>query len=235
MGQTGSTEGPHAADQSRHAPEPAYCTPSRLQLFGLTAVVACVGSIFAVGALAIARPDLSISSDPISEYVHGRFSYVQIVVFFAVGVASAGIAGGLHCVLLPPRLSRLSAIALAIWSVGMMVAGVIDIEDQHFGTSEGAIHDITVTIAFLMLFVAAVIAARARPRPLRHRRSWPVVTGAWAVGIGVTLLLTGVADGTPWFGLAERALALVAVTWLIYLGTGLLVASPGHAAQDSRA
>jgi len=35
----------------------------------------------------LARPDLSVSNDPISEYVMGHLSYVQIAVFFTVGVS----------------------------------------------------------------------------------------------------------------------------------------------------
>jgi hypothetical protein len=199
--------------------KPSYCTPLRLRLLGLGAIAACGASIVAVGSLALARPDLSISSDPISEYVHGPYSFVQVAVFFAVGISSAGIAGGLRCVLLPMRLSRIAAVGVGVWAVGMMIAGVVDVEDEHFGTNQGAIHDAIVTVAFLMLFVAAFTAARARPGP--HQRWWTPLSWAWAISLGVTLLLTGLLDRTPWFGLAERVLALVAVTWLMYLGVGL--------------
>lgn len=199
--------------------KPAHCTPARLQALGLSAVAACGASIVAVASLAVARPDLSISSDPISEYVHGPYSYVQVAVFFAVGVSSMGVAGGLRCVLAPLRLGRIAAAALGVWAVGMIVAGVIDVEDEHFGTRQGAIHDATVTVAFLMLLAAAVTAAISLRRP--PQRGWTPLSWAWAISLGTTLLLTGVLDGTAWFGLAERVLALVAITWLIYLGAGL--------------
>jgi hypothetical protein len=84
------------------------------------AQVALVGAAGAVLALAVLRPDLDLAADPISEYVHGPFSAVQIAVFFAVGLASVVIAHAMRRALWDrDRLQVTSSLTWA-WAIGSL-------------------------------------------------------------------------------------------------------------------
>jgi len=178
--------------------------------------LALLGSAGSVMGLAILRPDLDISRDPISEYVHGPFAFVQIAVFFAVGAASIVIALALWQVGASGK-GRLTAILTFVWGVGILIAGLIDVEDRVLGTDEGAIHDLVVKAAFVVLLGAAVTAVRHTPPRSRER----AIAAALVLVMGGAIVLTATTEGGRWFGLTERILAATAVAWLLVVGSRL--------------
>jgi hypothetical protein len=175
------------------------------------AQVALVGAAGAVVTLAILRPDLDIAADPISEYVHGPFSVVQIVVFFAVGLASMVIAHAMRDALRERDRWQVTSSLTWAWAIGIVIAGFVDVEDQYFGTEAGSIHDFVAKAAFVLLALAGWSAIRLTPPRTRERHGATVLAAAMTAA----LLVTGVHEGTRWFGLAERALAGVGLLWLV--------------------
>jgi hypothetical protein len=178
-------------------------------------LVACAASVV---ALALLRPDLDISQDPISEYVHGPFAYVQVAVFFAVGASSIVIAAGLGRAGGSERgRGRVTAALTLAWAVAIIIAGLIDVEDQILNTEKGAVHDLVAKTAFIVLFGAAVTAVRHTPRHSPRR----IVAGGVAAAMGAALAFTAATDGGRWFGLTERVLAGTAIAWLVLVGSQL--------------
>jgi hypothetical protein len=187
--------------------------------FANLVLVACAASVV---ALALLRPDLDISQDPISEYVHGPFAYVQVAVFFAVGASSIVIAAGLWRAGGSERGrgrggGGVTAALTLAWAVAIIIAGLIDVEDQILNTEKGAVHDLVAKTAFIVLFGAAVTAVRHTPRHSPRR----IVAGGMAAAMGAALAFTAATDGGRWFGLTERVLAGTAIAWLVLVGSQL--------------
>jgi len=182
-----------------------------------------------VALLALARPDLSISNDPISEYVHGPHSYVQIAVFFTVGVSSLALARGAWLTS-AGRRARAAALLVAVWGVGMILGGIIDVEDQIWRTEQGAVHNVVVKIAFLAVTGAMALVVRWRRRPASEApgkaRALRIDSPGWVALTTVALTAAAVLQGGRWFGVAQRVLAGSVVAWLIRAGLHLMVASP---------
>jgi hypothetical protein len=177
--------------------------------------------VLSVAFLAIARPDLTVSDDPMSEYVHGPYSYVQVAVFFVIALSSALFARRLWCVAGGSWRSRVPAILLSFWAVGIAVAGCFDAEDRVLGTGQGAVHNAAVTVAFVMALLAMALR-RDGPAPTSRllRANAPV----WTLVTGIALVATAILADRPGFGLAERFLAAVVVAWLITTGQWLMSA-----------
>lgn len=182
-----------------------------LLALSIISFVGFVSSALAVVSLAVLRPELSISNHPISEYAHGPYSWVQFSVFLVVGFASLTLAAAVR--LLEPRQKwpRLTQLMLGLWGVGMIVAGMVDVEDQVFATDQGVVHRIVVELAFGSLLGAMVLMNHL---PLVGRRHALGTSHVWTLVGTTALVLTAMLDGGRWYGLAQRLLAGTAVMWL---------------------
>jgi len=191
-----------------------------------------------VTLLALARPDLSVSNDPISEYVHGPHSYVQIAVFFTVGVSSLALARGAWLTS-AGRRTRSAALLVALWGVGMLLGGIIDVEDQIWRTDQGVVHNVVVKIAFLAVGGAMALVVRWRRRPAAEgpRERWlpRLDSPRWLALTTVALTTAAVLQGGRWFGMAQRVLAGSVVAWLVCAGLHLFDARPAAEGLSARA
>jgi hypothetical protein len=163
-----------------------------------------------------------------SEYVHGPYSWIQIMVFFLVGSASLGVARQA-----PTR--RGSGLVserpfLIVWAIGMIVAGLVDVEDQLFDTEQGAVHNLVVKVAFVALLVAACFERRRSGNVVRGVRSWLTLL------LAVAMVATAILDGEQGYGAAQRALGSVALIWIIsyaHRGRGATDTGPGPVPSPS--
>jgi len=170
----------------------------------ILAVVALLTAGAVVLVLARLRPDLPITNEPMSEYVHGPYNWLQTSVFFLVGLASILIARQAG------TLRKVGErIFLVIWGLGIVTAGVVDVEDRIANTEHGAVHNLVVKLAFLSLFVGAAVDLGSSARERRRQRA--VLT----VLLGTTMLATAILEGSDGYGVAQRALGTAALVWII--------------------
>lgn len=203
---------PAGRDHADEAP-PIECAPAGVRQHvavgaaSLAPPLALLAAAAAVAALALLRPDLPMAREPMSEYVHGPYSWVQIAVFFLVGLGSLSIAWQAK----GQRRGRFGSERpfLFAWAVGMVLAGLIDVEDQVLNTDQGAVHNLVVKVAFVALLLAAVIE---RPDATGAGRR---VRLALIVLLGVLMALTAFLDGKVGYGAAQRGLGAVALAWII--------------------
>ncbi|MEO5680293.1 MAG: DUF998 domain-containing protein [Acidimicrobiales bacterium] len=177
-------------------------------------------SMASVTALAVARPDLRLAHDAISEYVHGPFGYVQTLVFLVVAASSAVVAA-----LLPvagrATAGRWMRLGLLVWAAGMALGGAIDVEDAVAGTDSGAVHNVVVKVAFVAL-AGSMVAACRRPGASAFPRPG---SRLWSLVLLVTLVGSATLEGMPLFGTVQRILATTAVLWLVTVALDIRAAA----------
>ncbi|MEU4722625.1 DUF998 domain-containing protein [Nonomuraea dietziae] len=188
---------------------------------GLAAVV--------VGAGVIAALDLAYLGEinplrrTISEHGLGDQGWIFAlgVALLAVGSLSIGVS------LLRRRLAGIvGAIALAGWSLGLLVVAWFPKHDWSVGPSlSGSIHRVGSFVAFLCLPLAALLIARTwrrHPRSALAAFLLGVASLLWVAGIA-TMVWIGESSGLAWWqvmplGLVERGLAITEVGALVALG-----------------
>lgn len=134
---------------------------------GLVEVLAVLGIIgpglFAAAVVLqeIFRSDRSPFHNYISEYAVGRYGYVQVAAFFALGLGSLALAAGLRRATRDLRGSRLGSSLLALMGIGILLAGVFtaDLQGQP-PTAEGTIHAAASVPTFIIAIVVIFVFAR---------------------------------------------------------------------------
>jgi len=169
--------------------------------------LALLMAALAVLALARLRPDLPIAREPMSEYVHGPYSWVQVAVFVLVGLGSLSIAWQAQ----PRRRRRFPSERpfLVAWGIGMLLAAVIDVEDQVLNTEQGAVHNLVVKAAFVALLLAALIERPESPDTARGERAGLIVL------LVAMMALTAILERSAGYGAAQRGLGMVALLWVM--------------------
>ncbi|GAA3473950.1 DUF998 domain-containing protein [Nonomuraea roseola] len=183
----------------------------------------------AVGAGVIAALDLAYLGEinplrrTISEHGLGDQGWIFAlgVALLAVGSLSIGVS------LLRRRLAGIvGAIALAGWSLGLLVVAWFPKHDWSVGPSlSGSIHRVGSFVAFLCLPLAALLIARTwrrHPRSALAAFLLGVASLLWVAGIA-TMVWIGESSGLAWWqvmplGLVERGLAITEVGALMALG-----------------
>ncbi|MCG5215990.1 DUF998 domain-containing protein [Streptosporangium sp. KLBMP 9127] len=160
----------------------------------------------------------------ISEHGLGPSGWLFGLAVGLVGIGSVAIAVSLARRRLAPALSP-GMLALAAWSVGMLVTAAFPKHDWSVGPSlNGSIHRVGSIVAFLSLPIAALLISR----PWRRHLAARVVT--W-LGLGSLLWVAGITaaigfalwNDMPWWrvmplGVVERGLAITEVATLFALG-----------------
>ncbi|MEV2267585.1 DUF998 domain-containing protein [Nonomuraea africana] len=183
----------------------------------------------AVGAGVIAALDLAYLGEinplrrTISEHGLGHQGWIfgLGVALLAVGSLAIGVS------LLRRRLAGIvGAIALAGWSLGLLVVAWFPKHDWSVGPSlSGSIHRVGSLVAFLSLPLAALLIARTwrrHPRAALAAFLLGVASVLWVAGIA-TMVWIGESSGLAWWqvmplGLVERGLAVTEVGALVALG-----------------
>jgi hypothetical membrane protein len=182
------------------------------------------GPVAAVGVLAVQqalRPDLSPTVDAISAYGVGAYAYVEMIAFWTLAAGSLALAVMLGSRAQPAPLRR-GAILLGIWSGGIVLMSMINIDDGPLPTS-GVIHLTIATLSFVAAGAAVVWVSRA----CAHLRIWtPVASASWTLACLAGLALAGATEESQLFGLTERMLGVTIVCWLIAVGRTVGAPSP---------
>ncbi|MFF8810364.1 DUF998 domain-containing protein [Streptomyces omiyaensis] len=178
-----------------------------------TAGVRAPLALIAGGALAMTAVELlNPGQDPVSEvlsrYVHGTAGALLPAALLAVAAASAVLAVRLR--------GGAGRIAVAVWALGILVAGVFPADPSgrhHRPSASELVHGNAAFLAFAALPVAALLLRRtltaARPR---LRTALTALTAASLLGTAaLAVFLADVMDGGPSLGLggAPTLLGLV--------------------------
>ena len=208
--------------------QPATVLPSLLAAAGIVYVLTVMV------ALHFLRPDLSPVSSPISEYAVGPGGALGTSALLIWGVASLVQAAGLCKILGPSWRSRTGLALFAVFGIGLIITSFFPMDvpfppaDFPPGTYSpaGITHILSATVACTCFPVAALLLAQEfakdqRWRPVR-RLSQALALASLAALAGL-FMVSGVEIG--FFGIAQRALAGLALLWQLLVAVGPLTTS----------
>jgi hypothetical protein len=166
------------------------------------------GPVAAVGVLAV-------------QQALGAYAYAEMIAFWTLAAGSLALAVMLGSRAQPAPLRR-GAILLGIWSGGIVLMSMINIDDGPLPTS-GVIHLTIATLSFVAAGAAVVWVSRA----CAHLRIWtPVASASWTLACLAGLALAAATEESQLFGLTERMLGVTIVCWLIAVGRTVGAPSP---------
>jgi hypothetical protein len=174
---------------------------SRLVWGGRVAIAGAVLFLFIVAALHFLQPEVSLSTNLISEHALHRFGSAMIVAF--LGLASSFV--GLDAAVSRVGGTRVLRTALLSSAAGFVASGVITLDMSVALHLASAIFAFGSSLLAMYLFPTdAGKAASTTTRPI----SWGLGAG---VGMGVVLMRFSAGGG-------ERISAVLLVCWLVIVG-----------------
>jgi hypothetical protein len=183
-----------------------------LSLAAMVFVLVCFGAIV---LLHVVRTDLDPVRQVMSEYANGRFGWFMTAAFYAMGVACVALAVRLGRAIERRRLSIAVRVMLGLGGVGLILAGIFEVERPAVpDTIEEVIHSDATLAAFTLIITAMLLFAvvcRWDPR----WRDFRALASVLAVIAALAGAFSPFAGQTTWSGLAQRVLGLTVVAWLL--------------------
>ncbi|HEX9854307.1 MAG TPA: DUF998 domain-containing protein [Acidimicrobiia bacterium] len=194
------------------------------------AVILVSAGFVAVIALHALRTDLDPVREVMSGYANGSFGIVMTVAFYALGGAALLMAFRLPRATHRTPVARAVSVLLALAGIGLILAGVFEVERPLIpDTIEEIIHSDAAIAAFVLLIAAMLLfTVVCRRDPRWH--SFFVVTLALALMATAAAAFSPLADRTPLTGVAQRGLALTVFAWL-FLVAARIRFHPAHVPQ----
>jgi hypothetical protein len=176
------------------------------------------------------QPELDAVNEAVSYYVHGNSGWLLIAGLIALGVGSVALTIGVRHTLVGSGV-RIGYALLAIWSIGVLIAGIFPADPpgnwNHLSTG-GMIHGNAALVAILALPASAILLARGFRRDVRwQQRSalLSVLAVATVISMGAfmtSLIPVMISPGPPsLLGLTERILLAAYAAWLSMVAVGL--------------
>jgi Protein of unknown function (DUF998) len=179
--------------------------PDRRALAAASIALSLIG-VVAVVALHVLRPDLAPISHRLSEYAIGTYGGVMTAAFVCVGASLLTLAAAI--VAADRRLcSRVTAVAVGLAGVGMVVSGVYRTDVSRSGATADALHSAASGLATLALISAAVFWTA-----VASRRAAPVVLATMGLALGA---VSPALHRSRWSGLSQRLLWVTLLAWVI--------------------
>ena len=183
-----------------------------MSLAAILLVLACFGAMV---VLHIVRTDLDPVRQVMSEYANGRFGWFMTAAFYAMGLACVALAVRLGRAIVRRRLSVALRVLLGLGGLGLILAGVFEVERPAVpDTVEEIIHSDATLTAFTLIITAMLLFAvvsRWDPKWSDFR----VIAAVLAIIAAIAGAFSPFAGQTTWSGLAQRVLGLTVVTWLL--------------------
>jgi hypothetical membrane protein len=108
------------------------------------------------------RPDLSLTTIFISEYVLGANGFVMTSALLVFGIGILIFTAGLRQSLVAPTYARIGLVLLVIGGIAMLFVGVFPVEIQttpEYLTMSGPIHDLAALIFFVSTVAGIVLVS----------------------------------------------------------------------------
>jgi hypothetical protein len=183
-----------------------------LSLAAIVFVLGCFGAMVLLHAV---RTDLDPFRQVMSEYANGRFGWFMTAAFYAMGLACIALAVRLGGAIERRRLSSAVRVLLGLGGIGLILAGVFEVERPAVpDTIEELIHSDATLAAFTLIITAMLLFAvvcRWDPR----WRDFKALASVLAVIAALAGAFSPFAGQTTWSGLAQRVLGFTVVAWLL--------------------
>jgi Protein of unknown function (DUF998) len=182
----------------------------------LVAIVLVSLCLFAVMLLHLVRGDMDPLRRVMSEYANGSHGLIMTVVFYAFGLSSLALSFRLRRAIDRRGLTSLFPHLLALAGVGLIAAGVFEVERPAVPDSlEEVIHSNASVLAFLLLIASMLLfslACRTDPRWWTFR--W--ISATLAIAAAAAAIATPLTAGTGWSGGVQRLLGLTIILWFLF-------------------
>ena len=178
------------------------------------ATAAFVGSMAAVVALHVLRPDLDPVRRRLSEYAVGRFGGLMTAAFVLLGLGLYALSRGVRAAGATTPATRVLRVLLSIAAIGMIVSGVFETRPVTPPGWREIVHSRASALAFVALITAAVWTATVA----REVVAWGATRGvADAVAAIATLgaVIGPLAHDGPWAGMVQRMSYVAVLCWLL--------------------
>jgi hypothetical protein len=181
----------------------------------LIALILALVGFGAVMLLHVLRGDIDPIRQVMSEYANGSHGRIMTVVFYACGVSSIALGFRLMRAFDGGAAARLIPWLLALAGVGLILAGIFEVERPSVpDTLEEVIHS-NASIAAFMLLIAAMFLLSFVCRTDPHWQSYRWTSTSLAVIAAVAAMATPLSTGSGWSGAVQRVLGLSAALWLL--------------------
>jgi hypothetical membrane protein len=200
------------------------------------ALLAVMGVMYFFAAVAAAealRPMYDPVQRTISELAVGRYDYLQISAFVALGLSLVALPAGLWQRMRRTVLSRVGIGLVASGGVASLVAAAFptDLRGATFATLAGHVHNITAGTGYACLITAMLLLSlhfRGDAQWRSYHRLSLVLT---ALGV-VALLGLAAAGGGDFAGLVQRLMAIPLLSWVMLTGMRAARLTPLGASTD---
>lgn len=174
------------------------------------AVVAAALDLLILAALHLATREVSISTEPTSNYAHTTLGVLMPIGQVAFGLACLAVG-------LLWRRHRLPAVLLFVIGVAKIAQAFFPIDPAGAApTTAGTLHNVLGNVAFWLLPVAAALLTRPLFRA-GHR-----ATGILGIVLLPATALVLVGSATDLFGLAQRLYLVLGTCWVLLTGVSAL-------------
>ena len=201
------------------------------------AALAVVGVLYFFAAVATAealRPMYDPVQRTISELAVGRYDYLQISAFVALGLSLVALPGGLWIRVRRTLLSRLGIVLIAAAGLASLVAAAFptDLRGAAVETLAGEVHTTTASTGYACL-ITAMLLLSLHFRGDRHWRSFHPLSLALTVG-GIAALIAMAATGSSGdlAGLMQRLMTVPLLSWVMLTGMHAARLAPVKRASD---
>ena len=181
-------------------------TPAALRALATAGFAAFATIVLLLPAI---NGDYSPVYDAISEGALGRYGYLQVAAFLALGIGSISLAASLLRYVGSPQVGALVGVS----GVCMLAAGAFpaDQMDGPSTTLHGTIHLLAAALAFIAVSSAMLLAARQFRNDDTLR---PLARPSLALGLVALAVFVTAGAGIGPFGLIQRADVAVVLAWL---------------------
>ena len=165
------------------------------------------------------RPDKSILSSFVSEYVIGRFGWLMTIGFFGIAIGTLCLITGL---LFSVKASKTAITTLVIWCIGAFLFSLFTTDLPGIApTPQGLIHGFSALIGLLSLGIAIIAWGFSFNKNDAWQRMAKI---SWFFGvISIVVFIVFLLSPPSIRGLSERILIAWDVSWLILVNWQLFI------------
>ncbi len=184
--------------------------------------VAVLGVLYFFAAVSVGeflRPMYDPVQRTISELSVGRYGFLQISAFCALGVSFVALPVGLWRRLRATLMSRLGLVLIVVCGVSSFVAAAFptDLRNAAVATASGEVHQVSASVGYGCL-ITAMLLLSWHFRGDAPWRSFHLTSTGLSL-IGLALLLTMAATGNSDIaGLLQRIMAAALLSWVALAG-----------------
>jgi hypothetical protein len=173
----------------------------------------------AVSAEEALRPMYDPVQRTISELAVGRYDFLQISAFVALGLSLLALPAGLWRRLRSTLVSRLGLCLIALGGVASFVAAAFptDLRNAAVATVSGQVHETTASAGYACLITAMLLLSLHFRGDLRWRPIHLPASGLTLAGMAALLSLAAVGQSDI-TGLVQRLMVVPLLTWVMLTG-----------------